>query len=300
MLFRAGDGLALCIHFGYRHAGQAFPALNVDHRVAQKQRNVVVMQALNDIAVQAAGIRHQFHTGQHFGTLKGHTAGHDQANIAAAQNDHPFAGHIAFQIDEFLSRAGGINTRAAGTRGRQRAPGTFPAAHRKDQRARFEQLNALFFADGGDEAVFVDGKNGGAAAHFNAQFLYLINIPLRVLRAGQFFLEAVKAETVMNALAKNAAHIGFPFQHQKIIHACLFSGDGSGHACGARAHNEHVHLFHLIFQFLTQHYSLSPFMACAMVPTSRRLFPPHLVIWVGSRCSSSERISSTRGLQKPP
>ena len=258
MLFGAGDGLALCVHLGHRHAGQAFLALNVDHRVTQKQRNVIVVQALNNIAVQAAGIRHQFHAGQHLGTLQGHAAGHDQADVAAAQNDHPLAGHIAFQIDEFLSRTGGINTRAAGAGGRQCAPGTFPAAHSQNQCARFEKLNALFFTDSGDKTVFVNGKNGSAAANLDAQFLYLVNISLRILRAGQFFLEAVKAEPIVNTLAKNAAHVGFPLQHQKIVHARLFGGDRSGHARRARAHNEHVYLFHPIFQFLAQHVSCPP------------------------------------------
>ena len=45
--------------------------------------------ALHNVAGQPAGIRHHFHAGEHFGSLQRHTARHDQADIAAAQNQYP-------------------------------------------------------------------------------------------------------------------------------------------------------------------------------------------------------------------
>ena len=66
---RARDRLTLRVHLGHRHTRQALLALNVNDCVAQIQRNVIVVQALYNVAVQAGGIRHQLHTGQHLRTL---------------------------------------------------------------------------------------------------------------------------------------------------------------------------------------------------------------------------------------
>jgi len=66
--------------------------------VGEVQGNIKVVQALHDVAGQATGVGHHFYAGQHLCTLKGHAAGHDQADVAAAEDQHPLAHQIAFHV----------------------------------------------------------------------------------------------------------------------------------------------------------------------------------------------------------
>ena len=52
-----GIGWRLRVHLRHRHARQTLLALNVNDRVAQIQGNVIVVQALYDVPVQAGGDR---------------------------------------------------------------------------------------------------------------------------------------------------------------------------------------------------------------------------------------------------
>lgn len=83
--------------------------------MGQIQGNVEVLQALHDVAGQAAGIRHDLHAGQYFGTFQRHAAGHDQADVAAAEDEHPLAYQIALHVDIALGSTGGVDAGGAGT-----------------------------------------------------------------------------------------------------------------------------------------------------------------------------------------
>ena len=209
--------------------------------MAQIKRNVIVVQALNDVAVQAGGEGHQLHAGQHLRALQGHAAGHNQADVAAAQDDHPAAGHIAHEVDELLGRAGGVDAGAAGAGGAQRAAGPLAAAHGQDDGACLEHLQAMLGADAGDPAVFLNRENRRVALDIDAQFTGAVDVPLGVFRAGQFLLEAVQAEAVMDALAQDAAGVVFALQDEQVIDAVLPGGDGGGQTRRARADHQHIH-----------------------------------------------------------
>ena len=259
MLLRAGDGLALVIHLRNRNARETLAPLNVDHGMAEHEGDIVVLQALDDVAVEAAGIGHQLHAGQHLGALKGHAAGHDEADIATAEDDHALAGHIALKVDKFLRRAGGEHARAARAGRGQRAAGPLAAAHGQHDGPGLKELHALVPAHSGHEALAVHAEHGGAAAHLDAHLLHAIDVALGIFGAGQLLLEAVQAEAVMDTLAQNAAHLVFALQHQQVFHARLTRGDGRRHACRARADDQHVHILHLAAKFLAQHIRHPPF-----------------------------------------
>ncbi len=247
MDLRAGNRLPLFIHLGNSHAAETFTAFNVDDRVAQVQGNIKVIQTLNNITVQAGRIGHQFNASKHLGTLQGHAASHDQANVAAAQNHHPLAGHVAFQIDEFLCSAGTVNACAAGARRTQSAPGTFPAAHGQHDGLGMNQLHTMLCADAGHHMIRLHGQHRGITLNVNVQLTSPIHIPLGVFRAGQFFLKAVETKTVVNALAQNTAGGMFTFQYKQAFNAVLPGSNGRRQSGRAAADNQHIHLQHAVF-----------------------------------------------------
>ena len=100
--------------------------------MTEKKRNIVILQALNDIAVQAGGIGHDLNAGEDFGSLKRHAAGHDQSDIAGTENNDTPPGHESFQIDKTLCCAGRIDSRAPGSGRAERSARPFTAAHGKD------------------------------------------------------------------------------------------------------------------------------------------------------------------------
>ena len=145
-----GMGFDLSSHLGDGHPGDPLLALDVDDGVAQLQGDAVVIQALDDVPLQAAGIGHQLRHALDLGALQGHAAGHNQADVAAAQNDHLSARQIAFQVDKALGGAGGEDSRGAGApgmfsapRGRSRQPMakmTAPASTTCRPRSRLTQV----------------------------------------------------------------------------------------------------------------------------------------------------------------
>ena len=122
MLLSAGDGASV-FDLCQRDAGHTLLALNVHHGVAQLQRNAKIIEALHNIALQTAGIGHKLGNAEHLGTLQRHTARHNQADVAAAQNHNPPPGQVAFHIDKALRRARSEDTGGAVAGDVQRAAG---------------------------------------------------------------------------------------------------------------------------------------------------------------------------------
>ena len=111
-----------------------FLALDIHHRVAQFQGDAEVVQALHNVALQAAGIGHQLRHAEHLGPFQRHPAGHDQADIAGAQDHHPAPGQIPFHIHQPLGRACRIDAGGAVAGNVQRTAGPLPAAHGQHHR----------------------------------------------------------------------------------------------------------------------------------------------------------------------
>ncbi len=156
MHFSSGNRTPVRADFRNRDAGQTIASFNAGHRMGQIQRNVIVMQALHNVSVQTGGEGHQFHAGQDLGALERHAAGHDQADITAAQNHNTFTGHKAFQVDELLGCTGCINPGAARTRRAQRSTGALTTAHGQDHSLCLNYLKAFGGADAGNMLVFGD------------------------------------------------------------------------------------------------------------------------------------------------
>ena len=84
VLLSAGDGLEVPVHLGDGDAGDALLALDVDHGVAQLQRNAEIIKTLDYVSLKAAGVGHDLRHDLDLGALEGHAAGHDQADVTGA------------------------------------------------------------------------------------------------------------------------------------------------------------------------------------------------------------------------
>ena len=71
----------------------------------------------------------------------------------------------------------------------------------------------------------------------------LVHEPLGVLGAGQALAEAGEAETVVDALAEDAAGLALPLQHHHVLHALLPQADGRRQAGGAAADDHGLMVF---------------------------------------------------------
>ena len=220
-LFRSGDRLSVRADLGDHYGFHTLLADDVDDSVAELQRNVKVVQALDDISLQAAGIRHQFRDYLDLRAFERHAARHDQSDVAGAE-DHDFAaGHSALQIHEALRRARGVDARRAVSGDVQRSSRPLAAAHREDDCLRADLQDAVSAVHRGDDLVPVrlrrDIEDHRSKKIRDLQLFHLLNEPGRVLRAGQFFLEGVKAEPVVDALVQDPAQGFRALKNQDVL-----------------------------------------------------------------------------------
>ena len=204
MLLGAGHGLAV-LNAGQRNALNALLALNVHDRVAQLQWNAEIIETLYNIALQTAGIRHQFGHDLHLRALQRHAARHDEANVAGAQNDHLAAGQVALHVHKALGRAGRVDASGAVAGDIQRTARALPAAHGQDHGFGVQLEQAVLLVHSGHGLVRCQIQHHGVELVGNVQLLRLGDEPGRVLGAGQFFFKSMQAKTVVDALVQNAA-----------------------------------------------------------------------------------------------
>ena len=236
------------------------------------ERDAVVLQALHDVAGQAAGIGHQLDAGQHFGALQRQAAGHDQADVAGPQNDGPAAHHVALDVHKTLGRAGGKDAGRALAGDGDGAAGALAAAHGQHHRLGRKQLIALFAVDGVD-LVGPAVPAGHQLQHhrvqpdFHAGLFQQADVAAGVLRAGQLLAKAVQAEAVVDALVQNAAQLAVPLQNQHPAQALLPGLAGGGKAGGAAADDDQ-----LVVCLIVSHGRAPPWR-CSGAVWSRRTAP---------------------------
>ena len=245
-----------------------------------------VLQTLDDVPLQAAGIGHDLRHGVDTGALQRHAAGHDEADVAAAENHHVPAGHKALHIHQTLGRTGGIDARRAGAGDVQRTTGALPAAHGQNDGLRLNLHEARLPAGDGQHPVRGQVQHHGARQTGDVQLPELPHILSGVLRAGELPAEGMQAKACMDTLIQNTAQLPIPLDEEDILHPGFPGGNGGGQARRASADDGKLHLLHACTSFVS--------------PVSRRLPPPDLVSCVWGTPSSSDSSSMTRGAQKPP
>ena len=244
---------------------------------------------MDDVPLQATGIGHQLGDNQHLGPLQGHAPGHDQADVAAAQNDHSPAGQKALDVHQPLGRARGIDTCRTEARDVQRAPAPLPAAHGQNHGGRFDFNQTVGAVDGGDLLVLGNGQHHGVQLIRDSPVQHLLRETGGVLRAGQFLAESVQAKAVVDALVQNTAQLIVPLQNQNAAAAGIIGRNGRRQTGGTAADDCY---------FVLHPSRTSPILSL-LTPTIRRDAPPHLVISAWLTPSSLARISITLGEQNP-
>ena len=249
MALGAGDGAAVGADLGDRHAGDALAALDVDDRVAEVERNSEIVEALDDVALQAAGIRHQLSNGEDLCALERHAAGHDEADVAAAKDDDAAANHAALDVDKALRRTRRIDARRTEAGDVQCAAWPFAAAHGEDDALRLNCKAAVGGIERGHGLVRRDAEHHGVQQERDVPLRSLINESLGIFRAGQLLLEGVESEAVVDALVEDAAELRVPLQNQDVPAARVVRGDRRSKARRTAADDEHVDLFHFVPSF---------------------------------------------------
>ena len=190
----------MLVNLGQRNPFHPLLTPDLYHRVAQLQRDAEVVQALDNVSFQAAGVRHQLRNHLDLGSFQRHTPCHNQADIAGAQNHYLAAGHVAFHIDKPLGRACGEDARRTVAGDIQRASGTLSAAHGQNHGLRLNPEHALFPVHGRHNLFMADIHNHSVQPVLDAQFLHLVDKPPRILRAGQFLLKGMKPKAIVDTL----------------------------------------------------------------------------------------------------
>ena len=203
--------------------------------MTEVERNAIIVQALLYIPRKTAGIGLNFVDSFYVGSLQGQPSGHDQADIAAAQNDDLFSHHDILQIHIGLGDAGGIDAGGTGARSGQGAAGPFPAPHGQENRLGLDLQEAAFFSDRRNDFFRRYIQHRTVGYDFNFFRLDPIDEALGVFRAGEGFAEAGQAEAVMDTLAENTAGEVLPLQNQNILNAFFPQAKGRSQPRGAAA-----------------------------------------------------------------
>ena len=244
--FRPGNRAHLVVDFCHRDARDAVFSVNRNDGMRKMERNIIVVQALDDISREAVGERADFQHRLHFAAFQRHAPRHDQADVAGAENHDFLSGNISFHIDHALRRARRIDACGPRARNPYRAARALAAAHRQHDGLSFEFHDA---------ARRIDGANGLVLPHFQDhrvdedldlwQVFHKIVTTLRVAGAGQFFFEMVQAEAVVNALLQNAACLAVALQHENFLRAVLLGAERRRKSRRAAANDDDVvHVAH--------------------------------------------------------
>ena len=200
MHFCAGNGRAVFVHTLHGHARQAALALDACDGVREIQRNIKIVQALYDVAGEAAGIGHYLYAGQHLRALQRHAARHDQADIARAEDHHTLAHHVALDVQIALCRARRKHARGAPPRNGDGPACALAAAHAQHDRRRLQHNVAVARVHRVHLLFGGDGQHHRIGFYLHVRFLHQLDKAPGILRAGELFLKIMQAEAVVDAL----------------------------------------------------------------------------------------------------
>ena len=162
----------MVIDFGCRNAIDPVFPMNGRNGMGQIQRNIIVIQALYHITGQAVREGADFQDSLDFTAFQGHTAGHDEANIATTEDDNFLTRQITFHVDHALSRTSREDASRTIARDTDGTACTFAATHREDNRLALYFHQSVSRADSGDRLVRVDAEDHGIDEDFDFWFIF--------------------------------------------------------------------------------------------------------------------------------
>ena len=255
------------------------------------------MQTLHNIPGKSGGMRHDLHHRLDFDPAPLETPRHDQPDIAGAYNDGGCTRQKTFAVQELLGGAGGEHTGRPRAGDPEIAPVPFPAAHGEDH-GLCRNLSGTVFLGSQLQfkgAVFQLFQCGHCAAEskFRSGSNGFFGCPFRIFRSGQFFLEAMETETVMDALAEDPTCSVLTVDHQ-----CIESGSGGFGSSGKTGSSgaDHGNIVNISVHHLHHAFTSSEpsFPAMILEP------PPRLVSSSTLKPVSRLMIFRISTAQKPP
>ncbi len=215
------------------------------------QRNAEIIEALDNVPLESAGIGHQLGDNLNLRAFQRHAARHDESDIAGTEDDNLSSRHFALDIDEALCCAGCVDAGRTVTGNIQGSSRALPASHCKDHRIRLDGEESIGLVHGGDNLLRIllpsrfprgfpvfgaDIDDDRREQAGNMTLFHLVLETLRVFGAGQFLAECVQSETVVNALIEDAAENIVPLDDEDIpgiepaVHCARCSSEPRGAA----------------------------------------------------------------------
>ena len=212
-------------------------AFNAHDRRRRMQRNAEVIEALHDIASQAARRGVDFEYAGHARACEREAARHDEADVARTKNHHIAARSATLQVHEVLRRSGREHARGARARRSERASAAFTRARRKHRRTRRNGLLALRRHDFNRNvarafATVFHAQHACIANNVHIETLERRELARSIFGTGEFLAKTVQAEAVVNALLQNAALVAFAIDEH---HARALARSRSGRRDARRA-----------------------------------------------------------------
>ena len=106
--------------------------MDCSNRVAQVQRDAIIVKALFNVARKSAGVWLDLEHGLYMGAFQGQPPGHDHSDIAGPQNHHFPGRHGVIKVNVRLGNTCREHTGGTFSGNPKRPPGPLPAAHGKD------------------------------------------------------------------------------------------------------------------------------------------------------------------------
>ena len=243
-LLSARNGTAVFVNTADDNLLDPFFSDDIGNGVAEVERNIIIVEALDNIAVEPVGIGAKLDAGKHLGTLQRHAASHDKTDIAGAENDHPTTDHVALHIDIALRRPRGKDTGGTIAGNGNSAAGTLPAAHCQHDSAGTKLLITLNGIDAADTAVGGDLHHHRIQQHLCLGLLQQPDKASGIFGPGQLLPEAVQTEAIVDTLIEDTAQLAVTLDDKNLFGSFFAGGARRSQTGGSAADDDDIILFH--------------------------------------------------------
>ena len=204
------------------------------------QRNIKVVKTLNDITVKPRRIRHKFYNCRNVSAFKRHTARHNKAYIAAAENYYFLTRKISVDINQLLGSTCREYACAAHTCNIDCASRTFAAAAGKYYCFCLQLNKSVFRRNIGYDFAVGNVYYGCIKFVANIAVDNFGYVTRGIFGTCQFFLKGVQTETVVYTLIEYSAEFRLAFEYQNVAFACVIRRFSRGKTCRTAAYDHNV------------------------------------------------------------
>ena len=202
-----------------------------NNSVAQVKRDLVILKALNDIALKTIASRKNLEHTKNVAVLKSHTTSHDKTDITRTKDHDVLARKMTINVHELLCKTSSEHTSRTRARDLDGCTRTLTAASSNNNRTSNDVLHTLT-TDKNTELLITSRKrlhihNIRRSADANTSLKSLHEEALSILRTSKLLLEVVKTETRVDALVKDTTSRVLTIEHKNVIGTSIASTNTS-------------------------------------------------------------------------